>query len=596
MSDFDGGKFTAIVPKTLEFSKMEYLLQLSLGTVTAVVTRMWGVARPALSQLFQKHVTSKNMPTVYSFIDVSTLDKGTSLESIINNNFDLTQEGRKFTTGLFKLGKSGATSYRVLCCKVAIGKTLCCPTTLKESEEKVLMAENRFHSILVPDEGKKNFEFYRYTYEIFNKEYVLPEYIIDFTFKEDLEKNLQTEMCQNKCSTAATIYCENDNAVFCSNCDTTLHSTEYAREHKRVGIHDRPKSFGNCEHHKDQKYQFFCNKCRQLLCIYCKINGSHSTGDAASHELRTISEEFNIAVKNSKEADSSIEKYKGILRGHLKSVRENIDVIKANAQRVESELYKILETALENLHSLAQVKLTKLLADEVELRRRYEEIQWTQSFLRHQHEVLEPQNFLKSWFRHLERKSELISSGSTYNLTPESADLDVTGKIAVTSASILRTTDENFKNPRLDPTAGDISKDLILKGHEAEGRKNRNPKDRGNIPQDSPDSVLQSKTAKADSSQRAFTLMDTSNQATNKWSEKLRMPVNDKSEKRGVGGLDQSVKDQTETFAAEASRRYTALKKYMTDEFLSKVFKGSEILQENDKEGKRYSPKAASST
>lgn len=199
----------------------------------------------------------------------------------------------------------------------------------------------------------------------------------------------------------ATHYCKNDKACLCTSHNDKYHENAGAllKRHEVVSIRERPRPFGKCEQHKDIEYQFFCTKCKTLLCVYCKINGSHSTGEYGNHILITIQEAFSEAVKQSKEEDPPMVKYKATLKNLLKSVDDKIAMISENAKNAENELYNKLEAALEVLQAHTQTKLNILLADQLELRRRYEEIQWAESFLKYQFEVLEPQNYLKSWFR-----------------------------------------------------------------------------------------------------------------------------------------------------------------------------------------------------
>jgi polyhydroxyalkanoate synthesis regulator phasin len=117
--------------------------------------------------------------------------------------------------------------------------------------------------------------------------------------------------------------------------------------------------------------------------------------------LITIGEAYNEAKNQSDAADPLMEKHKGTLRNQLKTVDDRIKVITDNAREAENELYEKLEKALETLHALTQTKLNVLLADQIELRRRYEEIQWAESFLKYQREALEPQSYLKAWFRYV---------------------------------------------------------------------------------------------------------------------------------------------------------------------------------------------------
>lgn len=196
-------------------------------------------------------------------------------------------------------------------------------------------------------------------------------------------------------------HCKNDNANLCHTCNEKYHKNlgRVLEKHDIVSIKERPEDFGKCEHHPVQNYQFYCDKCNSLLCIYCKISGNHSSGEYASHAIVPITEAYKKAVQDSATSDSITEKYKALLKNQLKKVDENIKQITDNARAAENELYQHLEKALETLHALAQTKLNTLLADQIELRRRYEEIQWAESFLKYQGEVLAPQDYIRSWFR-----------------------------------------------------------------------------------------------------------------------------------------------------------------------------------------------------
>lgn len=49
-------------------------------------------------------------------------------------------------------------------------------------------------------------------------------------------------------------------------------------------ISDKPKSFGICPSHQDAKLELYCTYCHIPLCVYCKINGTHSGGEAAGNK------------------------------------------------------------------------------------------------------------------------------------------------------------------------------------------------------------------------------------------------------------------------------------------------------------------------
>lgn len=182
--------YVKVSNKLSEYSKIEYMLQLSLGTSTAVITNIETIAKSQVTLPFEKNVNKKKMQVIYSFVDTAELDKNTSINTIVNQGFPVGPEGRTFSTGLLKLEKSGAQSYKVLLCKVAVGKALCYP--VNEDDDSVLknnMERGNFDSVYLKQDDYENNSFYRYEYKVFESTQVLPEYLIDFRFDDSKESN-----------------------------------------------------------------------------------------------------------------------------------------------------------------------------------------------------------------------------------------------------------------------------------------------------------------------------------------------------------------------------------------------------------------------
>lgn len=442
-------RYVNINKKSNEFAKIEYMLQLSLGTSTAVIKNIYNITKPHLNTEFEKNVNKKNLQVVYSFVDTADLQQGMSIDSIVRDGFTIPTEGAMFATGLFRISKSGASAYRVLLSKVAVGKSLCYPVQdNSEALMKQKMIKENYDSVYLKHSDDEINSVYRYEYVVFDKSLVHPEFLIDFTFDDSRESNLKEPICDDPgCTNIATHYCINDKANLCTSCNEKYHESigSLLKDHIRVPIKDRPRPLGKCEQHKNQDYQFFCKKCKTAICIYCKINGSHSTGEYGNHVLITIDEAFKEAVNQSKDEDRMMTQHKAYLKNMLKQVDEKISIISENAKNAENQLYNRLEAALETLQAHTQTKLNILLADQLELRRRFEEIQWAESFLKYQFEVLEPQDYLKSWFRHLERKGEIIASPKL-ELAEVAADLRVVGEISVVTSTIMRNAESHTKN------------------------------------------------------------------------------------------------------------------------------------------------------
>lgn len=50
-----------------------------------------------------------------------------------------------------------------------------------------------------------------------------------------------------------------------------------------------------------------------------------------------------------------------------------------------------------------------LIADQLELKRQYEQMQWMEAFLKYQQEILDPSDYLRSWGRHVLLRNDVIN-------------------------------------------------------------------------------------------------------------------------------------------------------------------------------------------
>lgn len=56
------------------------------------------------------------------------------------------------------------------------------------------------------------------------------------------------------------------------------------------------------------------------ICVYCKINGSHSVGEPSTHLVVKISDAYNKAIDESREVDPLLEKRKNQLSDLLSQI------------------------------------------------------------------------------------------------------------------------------------------------------------------------------------------------------------------------------------------------------------------------------------
>lgn len=124
-----------------------------------------------------------------------------------------------------------------------------------------------------------------------------------------------------------------------------------------------------------------------------------------------------------------------------------------NATEVEENIYHILKEALKMLQEETQKKLSFLIADQVEIKRQYEQIQWVQSFLRYQMEILSPADYLNAWSRYLVLRNDLINLNPLPVTTDIRPDMRVEGKIAVLADTKIKNPyDESYSH--LEPAGG----------------------------------------------------------------------------------------------------------------------------------------------
>lgn len=244
MSSNQTNSYVVVPKKVPDWSKIEYMLQLSLGTSTAIIKNMWSVSKPHLNLQFEKMASQKNKLKINSFVDVRSLDSSTSLERIIKEGFDIPEAGKKFTTGFFQLEKEDSSGvYKILLCKVAVGKSLCLP--IKKRGVKVQNKVKRttlppgFDSIYLMYRDHQANKLYQYDYVVFENAQVRPQYLIEFYFDDTKEKEEKDEICETKdCTEKATLYCINDKMSICETCNKEIHvrGWEAAKRHEVVDI------------------------------------------------------------------------------------------------------------------------------------------------------------------------------------------------------------------------------------------------------------------------------------------------------------------------------------------------------------------------
>eukprot|EP00825_Cyclidium_porcatum_P032309 TRINITY_DN3461_c0_g2_i2.p1 TRINITY_DN3461_c0_g2~~TRINITY_DN3461_c0_g2_i2.p1 ORF type:complete len:495 (-),score=76.17 TRINITY_DN3461_c0_g2_i2:559-2013(-) len=357
-----------------------------------------------------------------------------------------------FPTGYIQIDQNQmqkSQTFEILYLKIAVGKSFCIPKTQENRVDNFKLPFG-FDSIYyyVEDEDQSS-NLFRHDYVIFDNAQVLPIFIIHFTFDQAKEDALQPPICDVCGENPASVYCKSDDAVLCYDCDDEQHTKggKLVGKHQRVPLSEKPKSFGNCQTHPDAKLELFCTHCNIPLCVYCKINGTHSTGDAAGHLLVKITDAYKTALADSKECDPQLEKKKNQLAEQLQLIDQKIKDVNTNASQQTEKIYEILQETIQQLQSETQKKMSFLIGDQLELKRLYDQIQWVESFLKYQQDVLNPADYLNAWSRHRNLRKEILKESQQYQITNVQSDMRVVGKLMVVTNESRYNMEDNYNSP-----------------------------------------------------------------------------------------------------------------------------------------------------
>jgi oligoribonuclease NrnB/cAMP/cGMP phosphodiesterase (DHH superfamily) len=133
--------------------------------------------------------------------------------------------------------------------------------------------------------------------------------------------------------------------------------------------------------------------------------------------------------------------YFAVAMDQLNAIEEKRRKVCDNAEKMENELREVFKNSISKLHEITQLKLSTLLSDEAELRRRLEELEWVNKFIQYEKENVRPVNFLDSFTQHSLLKRDKIEGLETclqnaaYTVNTIQADIHVKGSFQVYSES-----------------------------------------------------------------------------------------------------------------------------------------------------------------
>ncbi|KAJ3038902.1 hypothetical protein HDV00_012824 [Rhizophlyctis rosea] len=445
MAEKTGGK-TQLSPNTSEFAYLEYGLQLALHAGTARIVAAYVLSNPHLTLQFEKR--SKNILTLPSWVDATHLSGANTEEDVIRRGFQFTppQTGMKFSVGSIRLPQSTANSSptrtkdgkpqrnirKVLMCKLTIGRA----QVVDEGEVEACVLPEGYDSFYLKDtsvgrDGKASVEDYHHEYFIKGSNQILPMYLVHYDFDPVKErKSREKPKCENCEDDPATVFCSADAANLCNKCDGQLHLSKLASRHVRTPIGKGSDVFGHCRHHPDKQIEFFCSQCHIPVCVFCKMVGNHANGEAAKHQLVSVSEAYSTVIHEAQAHDPILQTRRTEINNHIAAVNSRAKAVEKMGAQLESQLEDMYRKASTDLREIIRMKLNTLHGDELELHRQLTEIDRLESFLRYQQQG-DATLFLFNWARHQQYRAELHDFGHFRDVIDVQLDARITGSINV---------------------------------------------------------------------------------------------------------------------------------------------------------------------
>jgi hypothetical protein len=266
---------------------------------------------------------------------------------------------------------------------------------------------------------------YRAEFKTYDPAGVNPRFLITFLRAEvsGADKEL---LCDNCCSVAADVYCRHEDANLCKGCDKELHNNKFLSKHKRVPLRcsntqDDPAAIATesnssleifkskCPFHTNMDVEFFCPECDVPVCIYCKMVGSHSQGEANNHRLIGVRVAWKRAIDEASERDEGLSMINRDLRkqaGNLRRLGQAVDLNEASMIQYIDDMAAKARAEV-RAHSTAKRKV--LASDAFQIQRRAQELENLGSFLELQKTKLLPVEFITFWGVHKRYASMLAS-------------------------------------------------------------------------------------------------------------------------------------------------------------------------------------------
>uniref|UniRef100_K3WTY1 B box-type domain-containing protein n=1 Tax=Globisporangium ultimum (strain ATCC 200006 / CBS 805.95 / DAOM BR144) TaxID=431595 RepID=K3WTY1_GLOUD len=486
---------------TKDFARVKYLLQCCLlGYKVHDDIMMWDMTNPSLVAQYEQH--SHGLLELDSWVAVN--DLGAAMGDVHNYGFtslDASQTGMKFTTGNLQLGpplKSKGTQQLVLC-KIAVGKSL----AIQNEEEAKKRLPGGYHSFYLQHNAQDDDvdRGYYHEYILNNAFQILPQHLVRFHYSAmDSKSAGPCALCEKH---SAAVVCRACEASICLTCDQEVHSAnKLVSRHKRVPLHRKTKhtrgtgtpasrsrrrsssalssdvaltsplspsspSASNleqqqdtdvnaivakqledgsadaqtgCRFHEGKHVEFYCSVCELPVCVHCKMVGDHSVGEKGNHRLLTITDAYELSLRESLKNDPLVESRKLVIENKLHSLAKSKEDVLHNKEQVEAVIRLQCEQALSRLEDEVRTKMVVLDGEALEYQRQLQQIEWAEDTLDDLRACSPAVEFLGVWNQHKLVRSEqrdFPAFGHGSSAEQVKGDLELVGRLQVVSGEQL---------------------------------------------------------------------------------------------------------------------------------------------------------------
>ena len=168
-----------------------------------------------------------------------------------------------------------------------------------------------------------------------------------------------------------------------------------------------------------------------------------AAGDQTEVLLAEIAEKYEQALTASCQEDPLLDERKRSIDKAVAAISAKVEAVQANHKATEDAIYAQMQRVLQQLNSATEAKIAVLLAEELELRRQKEQIDWTESFVGVLADTLPPMSFISAWDKHTAMRSTLYTQaggGAAYAAASDildsvAADSRLEGSLRVTSGA-----------------------------------------------------------------------------------------------------------------------------------------------------------------